>query len=249
MAPGNIEFEPLCDMGCGMIPEVDNRSKKMEARLSLWRFAILGSRDDLSEFFPNFGKRILDISIVLLILPMAVPTIFFFAFIIRLTGSSAFFGHRRVGRHGKLFTCWKLRTMHTSSDFSSLVLENPELKKEWCQFQKLKNDPRITEFGKFLRKSSFDELPQIWNILRGDMSLVGPRPITVEELPRYGSKRSSYLALRPGLTGAWQVSKRNTCSFSDRAELDANYLKNISLSQDISILLRTFSVVLSGTGL
>jgi Undecaprenyl-phosphate galactose phosphotransferase WbaP len=168
----------------------------------------------------------------------------------RQQGASAFFGHTRIGKHGKTFQCYKFRTMIPNAEtiLGSYLANNLEAREEWARDQKLKNDPRITPIGHFLRRTSLDELPQLWNVVRGDMSLVGPRPVVYEELQRYGEDLPWYLAVRPGLTGLWQISGRNDIDYAQRVALDKEYVLNRTLWGDFKILLKTAVVLLKGKG-
>ncbi|MBJ2152209.1 sugar transferase [Paracoccus sp. IB05] len=196
------------------------------------------------------GKRVLDILIILCLLPIILPVILLLALLVMRDGGAPFFGHRRIGRNGEVFRCWKIRSMVSDSQERLRVhLENnPEARAEWNANFKLDNDPRITRFGRFLRKSSLDELPQIWNILKGEMSLVGPRPVTAKELDLYGAAASHYMSMRPGLTGLWQVSGRNDVSYSERVVLDVAYARKHNLIMDIRLILATVAAVLNRTG-
>lgn len=163
----------------------------------------------------------------------------------------AFFSHERIGYQGKKIQVWKLRTMHVDAQqLLDTHLDNtPEAQEEWNTYFKLKNDPRIISgIGHFLRKSSMDELPQLWNILKGEMSVVGPRPILEEELERYGANAKYYLALYPGLTGLWQVSGRNNTTYEERVKLDTVYFYEQSFLLDLKIFFRTFYIVLTQYG-
>lgn len=195
-------------------------------------------------------KRCIDVSLALLILPTLVPIITILWLIVRLDGGPGLFGHTRVGRGGRMFRCWKIRTMvpNASRQLDQLLASDPEARAEWERDRKLRCDPRVTRLGTFLRETSLDELPQIWNVLTGEMSLIGPRPITVDELERYGRQRPIYLSLRPGVTGLWQVSGRNDTTYDQRIKLDAEYLHRMSPRTDFHILLRTLAVVLRRTG-
>ena len=168
--------------------------------------------------------------------------------LVALDGRSPIYLQKRVGRGGRVFHMVKIRTMVPGADglLEDHLSKDPAARREWDETQKLKSDPRITWIGSFLRKSSLDELPQLWNVWVGDMSLVGPRPMMVSQQALYPGQ--AYFELRPGITGPWQVSDRNASSFADRAGYDNRYLSSISLSQDLSILMRTVSVVLRGTG-
>ena len=172
------------------------------------------------------------------------------ALIWRSDGAPILFGHYRVGQHGRLFRCLKFRSMYRNSEqmLKDLLARDEAARAEWERDHKLLNDPRVTPIGNFLRRTSLDELPQLFNVLRGEMSLVGPRPITVAELPRYGRVRWHYLSVRPGMTGLWQVSGRNDVSYEERVELDRRYVESDSLRMRLSILWRTVDVVLHGSG-
>ncbi len=168
----------------------------------------------------------------------------------RRDGAPILFAHYRVGHGGKLFRCLKFRTMYRESEqmLANLLRDSAQAREEWQRDQKLSNDPRVTPIGRFLRRTSLDELPQLFNVLRGEMVLVGPRPITVTELTRYGRVRWHYLSVRPGITGLWQVSGRNDVSYDERVALDRNYVEKRSVWLDIRILFKTVGVVLSRDG-
>lgn len=193
-------------------------------------------------------KRWMDIFLVILVAPFVVPVVLMLAMVLKATGHSPFFCQDRVGKDGRVFKLWKLRTMVPDADarLRAYLQADDAARQEWEAFQKLSRDPRITEFGQFLRKSSLDELPQLWNVLVGDMSLVGPRPMMVDQQDLYPG--SAYYALRPGLTGTWQISDRNLSTFAQRAEYDAEYERNLSFFKDLRILFATVGVVLRATG-
>ena len=195
-----------------------------------------------------YGKRIFDIAVVLLLAPIAIPLILVVAFLAGRDGAPAFYQQKRIGMGGRVFSLLKIRTMVPDADarLAEYLASDPAAKAEWDSTQKLKNDPRITRIGRFLRKSSLDELPQFWNVLRGDMSLIGPRPMMVDQKQLYPG--TAYYKLRPGITGSWQVSDRNESTFAGRAEFDTSYYNALSLSTDLSIVVRTFGVVLRCTG-
>lgn len=198
--------------------------------------------------YRSFLKRGLDIVLVLAAAPVVLPLIAVFALLIRLSGGSAFYSQARVGLNGRAFRLFKLRTMLPNAE--ALLEERlrtcPDSHAEWTHSQKLKNDPRITRLGRFLRKSSLDELPQFYNVLVGDMSLVGPRPMMVTQMELYPG--NAYYRLRPGITGLWQVSDRNACGFAERASYDEAYERDLSLLKDLRVLVATPGVVLRGTG-
>lgn len=200
---------------------------------------------------PRLLKRLMDLSLVALAaLPLALLTAVI-ALLIRLeTKGPVFYGHPRIGQGGRMFRAWKFRSMVPDADrvLEQYLAQHPELREEWEQNQKLKNDPRVTRVGRFLRRTSLDELPQLWNVLKGEMSLVGPRPIVQEEVGRYSQELSLYLKVRPGLSGMWQVSGRNDTSYAQRVALDAYYVRNWSVWLDLYILARTTMAVLSKNG-
>jgi len=194
------------------------------------------------------AKRCLDVVLVLMTLPISLPLILAMMCLVALDGGNPIYRQKRVGRGGRIFHMVKIRTMVSGADalLEYHLRKNAEARREWDETQKLKRDPRITGVGCFLRKSSLDELPQLWNVLKGDMSLVGPRPMMVDQKELYPGK--AYYELRPGITGLWQISERNETSFAERAGFDNRYLATLSFSQDVAILLRTVIVVLRGTG-
>ncbi len=198
------------------------------------------------------GKRLLDLAAVVLMAPVAILLIAGAALAILLTGGRPFFAHVRVGRHGRMFRCWKLRTMVPDAEaaLARVLSSDPACALEWARRQKLADDPRITRIGRILRRTSLDELPQLWNVALGHMSLVGPRPFTPEQARLYGSglRSEAYYDLRPGITGLWQVARRGHGSFAERAAYDRHYADRLTLAGDLSILARTFGVVLRATG-
>ncbi|GAU07092.1 sugar transferase [Burkholderia stabilis] len=195
-------------------------------------------------------KRSFDLVGALVLLVVLAPALLGIAWTVRRDGGRAIFGHERVGRNGRPFKCLKFRSMVTNADavLKALLERDPEARAEWDREFKLKNDVRITPVGRFLRKTSLDELPQLVNVLKGDMSLVGPRPIVEAELERYGADVRYYLMAKPGMTGLWQVSGRNDTDYSTRVSLDVSYVREWSLRRDIGILFRTINVVLRGSG-
>lgn len=172
------------------------------------------------------------------------------AAILVMQGRPILIRHPRIGRNGATFACLKFRTMVRDADaaLSRHLASDPSAMLEWHATRKLKNDPRVTPLGKILRETSLDELPQLINIIRGDMSIVGPRPIVAQEIPRYGSVIGDYQSVRPGLTGLWQCSGRNDTSYEQRVALDREYVRNRSMKRDLAIILRTVPAVLNSRG-
>lgn len=207
-------------------------------------------RRESQTFYIRYGKRVFDLVLAFLLLPLLLPIIAVLWAITCRDGGPGFFGHRRVGRNGKPFLCWKIRSMVIDSEarLKQHLAENPEALVEWRESQKLTNDPRITKLGAVLRATSLDELPQIWNVLKGEMSFVGPRPVVRDEIRRYGELRTAYLSLKPGLTGLWQVSGRNEVSYDERVQMDVEYLTSASFVQDVVILCKTGGAVVNQTG-
>lgn len=194
------------------------------------------------------AKRCLDVALVLLTAPVSLLIIGLLAALVWLDGGHAFYTQERLGRNGRVFPLWKLRSMVPDADerLRQYLAENPEARQEWASSQKLKNDPRVTALGRYLRKYSLDELPQLWNVLVGDMSLVGPRPMFPVQRVLYPG--TAYFDFRPGLTGLWQISERNGCTFAERATYDNRYAESVSLATDLQILFKTVAVVFRGTG-
>jgi len=217
------------------------------------------NRAEIPEFVPalygnhrtyEISKRCLDIvgagAAIVVLSPLIIGII--------LCGfgsrGPALFKHRRVGQGGKVFNCIKFRTMVPNADkvLQDLLDSNREIKEEWLRDHKLRDDPRVTRMGRFLRRTSLDELPQLWNVLRGEMSLVGPRPVVPDELRRYGNKVTTFLSARPGITGLWQISGRNDTDYRRRVVLDVCYVRSRSFILDIYILLKTLPAVLARSG-
>lgn len=198
--------------------------------------------------YRNIIKRSIDIALVLLALPIALPIIVVMALAVMTDGKLPFYAQKRVGRNGRVFRMWKMRTMICNADafMKQYLNDNPEARAEWERTQKLKSDPRITRVGAIMRRTSLDELPQLFNVLTGEMSIVGPRPMMVEQVDLYPGSR--YFRLRPGITGLWQISDRNECDFVDRVFFDNAYDKTLSARTDAKVILKTVGVVLRGTG-
>ncbi len=195
-------------------------------------------------------KRGIDLAGAVALGVLLLPSIVVIALLLRRQGGPVIYRHRRIGRDGQSFDCLKFRSMFPDAErrLRELLDRHPELEEEWRRDHKLRNDPRITALGRFLRRTSLDELPQLWNVLRGEMSLVGPRPIVREETIRYGRHMRSYLAVRPGITGLWQVTGRNNIGYPRRVALDVYYVRHRGLRLDAYILLKTPWVVLGGDG-
>ena len=194
-------------------------------------------------------KRLMDVVLASIALVLAAPVLLILVLALWIEGGKPLFLQRRLGRNGKTFMMWKLRSMVPDADkvLESCLDADPALRREWDLTQKLKKDPRITPLGRFLRRTSLDELPQVINVIKGDMSLVGPRPMLPDQLPLY-LHPEAYLALRPGITGLWQVTARNEEAFSLRAVLDRDYLDMLSFRTDLRIIGATFGAVVKATG-
>ena len=196
-------------------------------------------------------KRATDIVLALALILFFLPAFIAIATGLFLQdGTPIIFRQKRIGRRGRTFSCLKFRSMAKDSEarLAHLLESSPERRAEWRATQKLKDDPRIHRIGRLLRRSSLDELPQLFNVLRGDMSIVGPRPIVHDEVAKYGSNFDDYQLVRPGLTGLWQVSGRNRLSYDRRVELDVQYLRNLSFRRDMAIIVKTALIVLLARG-
>jgi lipopolysaccharide/colanic/teichoic acid biosynthesis glycosyltransferase len=193
-------------------------------------------------------KRLADVLAILVTLPIVLPFMVIVAVVIAFDGASPFFRQERIGKDGRRFTIWKFRTMvpDAEAQLERYLDGNDVARLEWTTKQKLSVDPRVTRVGRLLRRTSLDELPQLLNVLRGDMSLIGPRPMMPCQQALYPGK--AYYNLRPGMTGSWQISARHTSDFSDRAKYDDAYDRDVTFTNDLRILLGTVSVVLRGTG-
>jgi exopolysaccharide production protein ExoY len=208
-----------------------------------------GAGSDIDWIRPLGGqpKRAIDVAVAAAGLILAAPIMLMIVLLIRTTSNGpAIFAHRRVGFRGRPFQCYKFRTMvaDSASVLAEHLARNPQAAREWRETRKLRQDPRVTLLGRVLRKSSLDELPQLYNILRGDMSCVGPRPVVHDELEHYGTFAAEYLRARPGLTGLWQVTGRSSTDYSSRILLDTQYVRNWSLWRDLVIICRTSVAVL-----
>ncbi|WP_192474908.1 undecaprenyl-phosphate galactose phosphotransferase WbaP [Escherichia coli] len=207
-------------------------------------------QQNLAKWSSRTLKRLFDIIASIAIIILLSPVLLYISRLVKKDGGPAIYGHERIGQDGKPFKCLKFRSMVTNSKdvLNELLQNDPEAKREWDTTYKLKNDPRITKIGAVLRRTSLDELPQLFNVLKGEMSLVGPRPIITAELERYNEEVDYYLLSKPGMTGLWQVSGRSDVDYETRVYLDAWYVKNWSMWNDIAILFKTVGVVLKKDG-
>ena len=198
--------------------------------------------------YRKWAKRAFDITAILLALPIVLPVLALLVLAVAAQGGAPFYRQTRVGLNGKTFTMWKLRSMIPGADaaLARHLQANPAARAEWALTQKLKNDPRITPVGDILRRTSLDELPQLWNVLKGEMSLVGPRPMLPDQQGLYPG--TAYYAMLPGITGLWQVSARNETAFAERAYYDSRYYSSLSFATDLRTLLATVRVVTRATG-
>lgn len=205
---------------------------------------------DFGAALPS-GKLLFDKLFAAAALVTVAPVMLVIALVLRATDPGpVFYAHRRIGRNGRSFKCYKFRTMYMDGDarLARIFEIDPIARADWAAAQKLENDPRVHPVGDFLRKSSLDELPQFWNVLKGDMSIVGPRPIVTAEIERYGAAFADYCAVRPGVTGPWQVGGRNDTGYRERVALDSDYVRNATFLTDINIVLKTVGVVLRRRG-
>jgi lipopolysaccharide/colanic/teichoic acid biosynthesis glycosyltransferase len=196
-------------------------------------------------------KRVIDIALILLFSPLILVVVGIVAAMVMISSPGPiFYSHRRIRKNGAFFSMWKFRTMCVNSTevLDEYLATHPEARAEWNSTHKLRHDPRITRTGAFLRRYSLDELPQLWNVVMGHMSLVGPRPIVAAEVEKYADSFESYCLVKPGLTGLWQVSGRSELTYAERVALDCRYVDHWSLRSDIKILLRTFAAVLKQDG-
>ena len=210
-----------------------------------------GSIHNLTFTFNLFLKRLLDLALILFFSPLLVPVFLVLMLLVKCTSKGPiFYGHKRVGKNGKEIKCWKFRSMYVNSQemLEEILATDPARKEEWERDRKFVEDPRVTKFGKFLRKTSLDELPQLINIFVGQMSFVGPRPVTKDEISKYGDHADYVLSVLPGLSGMWQISGRSETSYDERIKFDTYYIQNWSVWLDIWIIIKTVWVVLKGKG-
>lgn len=228
--------------------QFDPSELRAEVALPAHLFTAKATPGDVPLAYRRFAKRLFDTTVVLLTAPVWLTVVAILAVLVSLDGGKPLYSQMRVGLDGRQFRMWKLRSMVADADarLEAHLEANPAARAEWDETQKLKADPRITRFGRLLRKSSLDELPQLFNVLTGEMSLVGPRPMMLCQRTMYPGQ--AYYRLRPGITGNWQVSARNESSFADRARYDMIYERGISLRTDLAILRATARVVTRATG-
>ncbi len=234
-----------------VIPEMAGLSSLWVETRDLNGVLGLGVQQRLLMPGPRVIKRALDLGLVAVLGTVALPFIALIALAIKITSPGpVFYGQIRRGRGGGPFIAWKFRSMYANAGnvLEEWLASDPSLREEWLRYRKLRHDPRITPLGRFLRRTSLDELPQLWNIVRGQMSFVGPRPIVAEEMSRYGDGFALYAKVTPGLSGMWQVSGRNNLSYEQRVKLDLYYVRNWSVWLDLHILFRTIRVVVLGDG-
>jgi Undecaprenyl-phosphate galactose phosphotransferase WbaP len=225
------------------LPEVSGSATKV--RLSP------GTTGPQDFFRYRVVKRTLDVGLVVCLCVVLLPVLLVIAAAVWLSSPGPIlFSHRRIRRHGEFFTMWKFRTMCINSGevLERYLITHPEARAEWRATHKLKCDPRVTRVGRFLRRTSLDELPQLWNVFNGTMSVVGPRPIVAAEVEKYGEQFWDYCSVKPGITGLWQVSGRSELSYEQRVDLDRQYAQNWSLGKDAKILMRTWSSVVNRDG-
>jgi len=192
-------------------------------------------------------KRCLDILFSFFLIIFLIPLFLIIGIVIKFNSKGTIiYSQKRIGKKNKPFACYKFRTMHPQAKYllKKILLQNPNFRNEFENTRKITNDPRITKIGKFLRFTSLDELPQIFNVFKGDMSFIGPRPIVKSEIKKYGKEFGKVFSIKPGISGLWQVSGRNNLSYDKRVELDINYSENINFLLDIKIFIRTIVVIL-----
>jgi exopolysaccharide production protein ExoY len=245
--PGVISVDPVSGEVLIDLRTIEERARSIDLVTDAWRDDAPPTVNVVPRVARNRAKRVFDVSVVSVTAPLWGTAVLVLAGLVRATSRGpAFYRHERVGRSGRPINCLKLRTMVIDADsrLAELLASDPALAEEFALTFKLKKDPRVTRLGHLLRRTSLDELPQLVNVLRGEMSLVGPRPITEEEMRRYGQYMPIVLSARPGMTGLWQVSGRNDVSYSTRVALDVQYAFGQSLGGDLSILARTVRRVL-----
>ena len=261
--PGNIRQAPLPAPVQQMMSESHSQNTRLAEASATHDFASSGDHRSAfvdarkgyavpsSLFRYRAIKRVIDLLIVLLGLPILLPALLIVAAVVRFTSPGpVFFSHRRICRDGSFFSMWKFRTMcvNSSEIMDQYLTRHPEARSEWNRTHKLRADPRLTPVGSFLRRFSLDELPQAWNVVLGQMSMVGPRPIVAAEVEKYGEFFEVYCRVKPGVTGLWQVSGRSKLTYPQRVQLDCDYVERWSLWRDVRILLATFKSVVNRDG-
>jgi Undecaprenyl-phosphate galactose phosphotransferase WbaP len=234
-----------------VVPEAWEFSSLWVSPKNVGGFLGLEVKEPLFQPSKRALKRIFDVCLTILLLITAAPVFLIIAALIKIDSrGSIFYVHKRIGRGGVEFNAWKFRSMRPDAEslLNLYLAENPEMAFEWERNHKLRCDPRTTRVGRLLRRTSLDELPQLWNVLRGEMSLVGPRPIVKEEIHRYGRHFSLYTGVQGGLTGLWQVSGRSSTSYDERVAFDTFYARNWSIWLDLYILFRTIGVLFFHAG-
>jgi exopolysaccharide production protein ExoY len=238
-------------MGNGMSAAYSSQSSKPAAEPQRRRRPAFSGRSSKRPALGGASKRAFDIVAALIALGLLLPLFCVIALVIKFSDRGpVFYRHRRIGLNGNAFDCLKFRTMVLDSDraLQRHLAVNRDAAEQWRELHKLKDDPRVTRLGAAMRKTSLDELPQLLNILKGEMSIVGPRPIVVAEMSRYGECIDHYLRARPGLTGPWQVSGRNDVDYASRVALDRDYVEAWSFWRDLAIITRTLRVVVTSRG-
>ncbi len=228
----------------------DNLSSSMHIR-DLGGIIGYSTTHNLTRKGSLFTKRLIDLFLIFISLPIVLPVMIILSILVKMTSKGpVFYGHKRVGKNGKEIKCWKFRSMYNNSQemLEKILATDPIRKAEWEKDRKFVDDPRVTNFGKFLRKTSLDELPQLFNILIGQMSFVGPRPVTKSEIEKYGESANFVLSVTPGLSGMWQISGRSDTGYEERINLDTYYIQNWSVWLDIWIIIKTVWVVIRGKG-
>ena len=234
-----------------LIPDTDFIWKTGAYTRDLMGILGIQVRNNLLDNWSRIVKRTIDLASATLLTLFLLPLMVIISLLVAVeSGFPVFYFQKRLGQGGRTFHMWKFRTMAQNSSvmLDRYLASNSELRKEWCESQKLRNDPRITRVGRVLRKTSLDELPQLWNVIKGEMSLVGPRPIVDAEVAKYQAAYSVYIRTMPGLTGLWQVSGRNRTTYAERVAYDTHYVRNWSIWMDIYLLAKTIGAVLTGDG-
>lgn len=234
-----------------VLPDVAGMSSLWVSVKDLGGMLGLEIEQRLSQTVPRLIKRTFDLIVTSLVSLSLLPILLLLILLVRVSSRGPiFYGQRRVGRDHTLFTAWKFRSMVMNADevLETHLEKDPSLRAEWERDRKLKRDPRVTRIGRIMRKTSLDELPQLWNVLSGQMSLVGPRPIVMAEVDRYGRRYQHYRRVTPGITGLWQISGRNNTTYERRTQIDEYYVRNWSVAMDLYILYRTIKTVLFTEG-